>query len=48
MVENGGRSTATMCLQVLGGSRRVLASNHNDAPVVVILVHMVWQLDVIY
>ncbi|KAI9599352.1 YjeF N-terminal domain-containing protein [Syncephalis fuscata] len=37
MIENGGRSAASLCLQVMGGSRRVLASNHNDPPLVIIL-----------
>ncbi|KAF9933856.1 enhancer of mRNA decapping [Linnemannia zychae] len=37
MVENGGRGAAMMCLQALGGSRRIQPNNHNSAPVVVIL-----------
>ncbi|KAF9158703.1 enhancer of mRNA decapping [Actinomortierella ambigua] len=37
MVENGGRGTAMMCLQALGGSRRIQPNNHNSAPVVVVL-----------
>ncbi|KAF9112299.1 enhancer of mRNA decapping [Mortierella sp. AM989] len=38
MVENGGRGAAMMCLQALGGSRRIQPNNHNSAPLVVILV----------
>ncbi|KAG0001495.1 enhancer of mRNA decapping [Modicella reniformis] len=37
MIENGGRGTAMMCLQALGGSRRIQPNNHNSAPLVVIL-----------
>ncbi|KAG0271647.1 enhancer of mRNA decapping [Linnemannia exigua] len=37
MVENGGRGAAMMCLQALGGSRRIQPNNHNAAPIVVIL-----------
>ncbi|GJJ78622.1 enhancer of mRNA-decapping protein 3 [Entomortierella parvispora] len=37
LVENGGRGAAMMCLQALGGSRRIQPNNHNSAPVVVIL-----------
>ncbi|KAF9371639.1 enhancer of mRNA decapping [Podila verticillata] len=36
-IENGGRGAAMMCLQALGGSRRIQPNNHNSAPVVVIL-----------
>ena len=38
MIENGGRGAAMMCLQALGGSRRIQPNNHNEAPIVVILV----------
>ncbi|KAF9208559.1 enhancer of mRNA decapping [Haplosporangium sp. Z 27] len=37
MTENGGRGAAMMCLQALGGSRRIQPNNHNSAPLVVIL-----------
>ncbi|CAG8438131.1 567_t:CDS:10 [Ambispora leptoticha] len=37
MIENAGRGTAMMCLQALGGSRRIQPQNHNAAPLVVIL-----------
>ncbi|KAG0201680.1 enhancer of mRNA decapping [Mortierella sp. GBA30] len=37
MIENGGRGAAMMCLQALGGSRRIQPNNHNAAPIVVIL-----------
>ncbi|KAG0003257.1 enhancer of mRNA decapping [Entomortierella chlamydospora] len=37
MIENGGRGAAMMCLQALGGSRRIQPNNHNSAPLVVIL-----------
>ncbi|KAF9180353.1 enhancer of mRNA decapping [Haplosporangium sp. Z 11] len=37
MIENGGRGAAMMCLQALGGSRRIQPNNHNAAPVVVLL-----------
>ncbi|KAG0226100.1 enhancer of mRNA decapping [Actinomortierella wolfii] len=37
MIENGGRGTSMMCLQALGGSRRIQPNNHNSAPIVVIL-----------
>ncbi|ORZ01834.1 YjeF N-terminal domain-containing protein [Lobosporangium transversale] len=37
MIENGGRGAAMMCLQALGGSRRIQPNNHNSAPIVVIL-----------
>jgi len=37
LVENGGRGAAMMCLQALGGSRRIQPNNHNSAPVVMIL-----------
>ncbi|KAF8926914.1 enhancer of mRNA decapping [Dissophora ornata] len=37
MIENGGRGAAMMCLQALGGSRRIQPNNHNSAPMVVIL-----------
>ncbi|KAG0335056.1 enhancer of mRNA decapping [Podila humilis] len=36
-IENGGRGAAMMCLQALGGSRRIQPNNHNSAPEVVIL-----------
>ncbi|KAF9308348.1 enhancer of mRNA decapping [Podila horticola] len=36
-IENGGRGAAMMCLQALGGSRRIQPNNHNSAPVVVIM-----------
>ncbi|KAG0076722.1 enhancer of mRNA decapping [Podila epicladia] len=36
-IENGGRGAAMMCLQALGGSRRIQPNNHNAAPVVVVL-----------
>jgi len=37
MIENAGRSASMMCLQALGGSRRIQPNNHNAAPLVVIL-----------
>ncbi|KAG9293737.1 hypothetical protein G9A89_019074 [Geosiphon pyriformis] len=37
MIENAGRGTSMMCLQALGGSRRIQPNNHNAAPLVVIL-----------
>lgn len=37
LIENGGRGAAMMCLQALGGSRRIQPNNHNSAPVVTIL-----------
>ncbi|CAG8743044.1 3691_t:CDS:2, partial [Funneliformis caledonium] len=37
MIENGGRGASMMCLQALGGSRRIQPNNHNAAPQVVIL-----------
>ncbi|TPX71429.1 hypothetical protein SpCBS45565_g01070 [Spizellomyces sp. 'palustris'] len=38
MIENGGRGVAMMVLQALGGNRRIKPGNHNDGPVVVVLV----------
>ncbi|CAG8637992.1 7096_t:CDS:10 [Dentiscutata erythropus] len=37
MIENAGRGASMMCLQALGGSRRIQPHNHNAAPLVVIL-----------
>ncbi|RKO85800.1 hypothetical protein BDK51DRAFT_43170 [Blyttiomyces helicus] len=37
MIENGGRGTAMMVLQALGGSRRIKPGNHNEGPLVVVL-----------
>ncbi|CAJ0755594.1 17893_t:CDS:10 [Entrophospora sp. SA101] len=38
MIENAGRGASMMCLQALGGSRRIRPNNHNAAPLVVLLV----------
>ncbi|KAJ3023478.1 enhancer of mRNA decapping [Thoreauomyces humboldtii] len=38
MIENGGRGCAMMVLQALGGNRRIKPGNHNDGPLVVVLV----------
>ncbi|CAB4422958.1 unnamed protein product [Rhizophagus irregularis] len=37
MIENAGRGASMMCLQALGGSRRIQPNNHNAAPLVVVL-----------
>ncbi|KAJ1974902.1 enhancer of mRNA decapping [Dimargaris xerosporica] len=37
LIENAGRSCAMLCLQVLGGSRRIQPGNHNAPPVVLIM-----------
>jgi hypothetical protein len=38
MTENGGRTAAMLTLQALGGNRRIKPGNHNDRPLVVVLV----------
>ncbi|KAI9104478.1 YjeF N-terminal domain-containing protein [Phlyctochytrium arcticum] len=38
MIENGGRGAAMLVLQALGGSRRIKPGNHNEGPLVVVLV----------
>ncbi|KAJ1905609.1 enhancer of mRNA decapping [Tieghemiomyces parasiticus] len=37
IIENAGRSCATMCLQLLGGERRIQPKNHNAAPMVFVM-----------
>ncbi|KAJ1976522.1 enhancer of mRNA decapping [Dimargaris verticillata] len=37
LIENAGRSSAMLCLQILGGSRRIQPGNHNAPPVVLIM-----------
>ena len=38
MTENGGRTAAMLTLQALGGNRRIKPGNHNERPLVVVLV----------
>ncbi|KAJ3285119.1 enhancer of mRNA decapping [Rhizoclosmatium sp. JEL0117] len=37
MIENAGRSAATLVIQALGGARRIKVGNHNAAPTVVVM-----------
>lgn len=38
MTENGGRTAAMLTLQALGGNRRIKPGNHNERPLIVVMV----------